>query len=159
VKVDISKRAQRASDRIDARWAMYGVYAASADGSLAFLAIDPLSLLYRLAATSPRRASTPSATPVYFASASKWRPLIVPKPATTADHDHAHAAAPDSCGDGVGTGAGGSAGTGGTASCTPPVPGSHRTNPLFTDQYTADPAPFVDGCTFYINCGHASSYK
>jgi beta-xylosidase len=27
-------------------------------------------------------------------------------------------------------------------------------NPLFTDQYTADPAPFVDGCTFYIHCGH-----
>jgi beta-xylosidase len=27
-------------------------------------------------------------------------------------------------------------------------------NPLFTDQYTADPAPLVDNCTFYIACGH-----
>jgi hypothetical protein len=52
-----------------------------------------------------------------------------------------------------GTGAGG-ASTGGAASCAPPAAGSRGKNPLFTDQYTADPAPFVDGCTFYINCGH-----
>jgi hypothetical protein len=48
----------------------------------------------------------------------------------------------------------GGSNTGGSAGCTPPAPGSHGTNPLFSDQYTADPAPFVDGCTFYINCGH-----
>jgi beta-xylosidase len=52
-----------------------------------------------------------------------------------------------------GTGTGG-ASTGGSGNCTPPAPGSRGTNPLFTDQYTADPAPFVDGCTFYIDCGH-----
>jgi hypothetical protein len=39
-------------------------------------------------------------------------------------------------------------------SCTPPVAGSRGTNPLFTDQFTADPAALVDGCTFYIQCGH-----
>jgi len=38
--------------------------------------------------------------------------------------------------------------------CTPPVAGSKGTNPLFTDQYTADPAALADGCTFYIACGH-----
>jgi hypothetical protein len=52
-----------------------------------------------------------------------------------------------------GTGTGGAT-TGGSGNCAPPASGSHGTNPLFTDQYTADPAPFVDGCTFYINCGH-----
>jgi len=43
---------------------------------------------------------------------------------------------------------------GGTTGCPAPTSGSHSTNPLFTDQYTADPAPFVDNCTFYIACGH-----
>src|SRR6478736_434225 len=46
------------------------------------------------------------------------------------------------------------AGSAGQATCTPPVAGSQGKNPLFSDQYTADPAPFVDNCTFYINCGH-----
>jgi beta-xylosidase len=27
-------------------------------------------------------------------------------------------------------------------------------NPLFTDQFTADPGALVDDCTFYIHCGH-----
>lgn len=53
---------------------------------------------------------------------------------------------------------GGSAATGGTngttANCAPPSPGSKATNPLFTDVFSADPAPFVHDCTFYINCGH-----
>ncbi len=40
------------------------------------------------------------------------------------------------------------------AGCTPPAPGSKGTNPLFSDQFTADPAALVDGCTFYITCGH-----
>jgi hypothetical protein len=51
-------------------------------------------------------------------------------------------------------GGAGAAGSAGQSACTPPVPGSKGKNPLFTDQYTADPAPFVDHCTFYINCGH-----
>jgi hypothetical protein len=49
---------------------------------------------------------------------------------------------------------GGAAGAGGATNCTPPAAGSRGMNPLFSDQYTADPAPFVDGCTFYIHCGH-----
>jgi hypothetical protein len=54
----------------------------------------------------------------------------------------------------AGAGAGG-AGTGGsTSSCAGPAPGSKGTNPLFTDQFTADPAVMVDNCTFYIQCGH-----
>lgn len=32
--------------------------------------------------------------------------------------------------------------------------GSSGTNPLFTDQFTADPGAMVDQCTFYIQCGH-----
>jgi beta-xylosidase len=52
-----------------------------------------------------------------------------------------------------GTATGGTSGTGGS-SCTPPAAGSKGTNPLFTDQYTADPAALVHNCTFYINCGH-----
>jgi len=53
-------------------------------------------------------------------------------------------------------GTGGSSGTGGSGgtTCAPPSPGSSGRNPLFTDQYTADPAPMVHGCTFYIACGH-----
>lgn len=42
----------------------------------------------------------------------------------------------------------------GGGACTGPVPGTQSTNPLFSDQYTADPAAMVDGCTFYIACGH-----
>jgi beta-xylosidase len=34
------------------------------------------------------------------------------------------------------------------------MPGSQGKNPLFTDVYTADPGALVDGCTFYIHCGH-----
>jgi Glycosyl hydrolases family 43 len=61
---------------------------------------------------------------------------------------------------------GGSAATGGTAStggtttggttgaCTPPKAGTSKSNPIYTDVYTADPAVMVDNCTFYIACGH-----
>jgi len=52
---------------------------------------------------------------------------------------------------GVTRGAGGAAGA---EACPPPAVGSKGQNPLFSDQYTADPAPFVHGCTFYIHCGH-----
>jgi hypothetical protein len=41
-----------------------------------------------------------------------------------------------------------------SGSCTPPKAGTSKTNPLFTDQYTADPGAMVDNCTFYIACGH-----
>jgi hypothetical protein len=50
--------------------------------------------------------------------------------------------------------AGSAAGSGGTHACPQPMPGSHGTNPLFTDQYTADPGALVHDCTFYIQCGH-----
>lgn len=40
------------------------------------------------------------------------------------------------------------------ASCPAPKAGSSKSNPLFTDVYTADPAVMVDRCTFYIQCGH-----
>ncbi|MFC1641319.1 family 43 glycosylhydrolase [Myxococcota bacterium] len=43
---------------------------------------------------------------------------------------------------------------GGSTDCLPPALGSKGTNPLFTDQHTADPAPLVHNCTFYITCGH-----
>ncbi len=52
------------------------------------------------------------------------------------------------------SGAGGASSTGGAAACTPPAAGSKGTNPLFTDQFTADPGAFVHDCTFYIQCGH-----
>ncbi len=52
-------------------------------------------------------------------------------------------------GGGAGAVNGGAAGT-----CNAPKAGSTGKNPLFSDQYTADPAPFVDKCTFYITCGH-----
>jgi beta-xylosidase len=51
-------------------------------------------------------------------------------------------------------GSAGSGGTGGTMPCAAPRPGSRGMNPLFTDQYTADPAPLVHDCTFYITAGH-----
>lgn len=55
----------------------------------------------------------------------------------------------------VGSGTGGGPGTGGsTGACTPPAAGSKGKNPLFTDVYTADPAPMVHNCAFYIACGH-----
>lgn len=38
--------------------------------------------------------------------------------------------------------------------CTPPKPGTSKTNPIFTDVYTADPGVMVDNCTFYIQAGH-----
>jgi Glycosyl hydrolases family 43 len=57
-------------------------------------------------------------------------------------------------GAGTGGSATGGSATGGSGNCTPPAAGSHGQNPLFSDQYTADPAPFVDGCTFYVHCGH-----
>jgi hypothetical protein len=52
-----------------------------------------------------------------------------------------------------GASGGPAAGSGGGA-CPGPMPGSQGKNPLFTDQYTADPGALVDGCTFYIHCGH-----
>jgi beta-xylosidase len=55
-------------------------------------------------------------------------------------------------------GAGGSAtpaaGSGGANGCQLPLPGSHGKNPLFSDQYTADPGALVHDCTFYVQCGH-----
>ncbi|MGC4086755.1 MAG: family 43 glycosylhydrolase [Polyangiaceae bacterium] len=48
----------------------------------------------------------------------------------------------------------GGAGTGGTTTCTPPATGTKGTNPLFTDVFSADPAPLVYNCTFYITAGH-----
>ena len=77
----------------------------------------------------------------------------------------------DAAGGSSGSGTGGTSGAGGTsgsagtngtggsggsgdAGCTGPQPGSSGKNPLFTDQYTADPAPLVHNCTFYIACGH-----
>jgi hypothetical protein len=53
-----------------------------------------------------------------------------------------------------GGGAAGGNGGGGGASCSGPVPGTSGTNPLFSDQFTADPGALVDNCTFYIQCGH-----
>ena len=50
-------------------------------------------------------------------------------------------------------GAMGGGGSGGTTACTLPM-SAKGNNPLFTDQFTADPAPFVHDCTFYIQCGH-----
>lgn len=38
--------------------------------------------------------------------------------------------------------------------CTPPKAGTSKSNPLFTDVYTADPGVMVDNCTFYIQAGH-----
>jgi hypothetical protein len=43
---------------------------------------------------------------------------------------------------------------GAPTTCVPPAPGSKGKNPLFTDQFTADPGAFVHHCTFYIQCGH-----
>jgi hypothetical protein len=45
-------------------------------------------------------------------------------------------------------------GTTASGSCTSPKAGTSKTNPIFTDQYTADPGAMVDNCTFYIACGH-----
>jgi hypothetical protein len=67
------------------------------DGTVA-IDLDPLSLLCRLAATVPPPRFHTIRYAGVLASASKWRPLIVPKPAHNADHDHAHAGTPDSCG-------------------------------------------------------------
>ncbi|MGC4089616.1 MAG: family 43 glycosylhydrolase [Polyangiaceae bacterium] len=55
---------------------------------------------------------------------------------------------------GAASGGAASGGSAGAGSCPVPTPGSKSTNPLFTDQYTADPAPLVYNCTFYIGCGH-----
>ncbi|HEX5076892.1 MAG TPA: transposase [Gemmatimonadaceae bacterium] len=65
------------------------------DGTVA-IDLDPLSLLCRLAATVPPPRFHTIRYAGVLASASKWRPLIVPKPTPSAD-DHAHAGAPDSC--------------------------------------------------------------
>jgi hypothetical protein len=41
-----------------------------------------------------------------------------------------------------------------STTCPTPVAGTSKSNPIFTDVYTADPAVMVDNCTFYIQCGH-----
>jgi putative transposase len=66
------------------------------DGTVA-IGLDPLSLLCRLAATVPPPRFHTIRYAGVLASASKWRPLIVPKPAPSADHDHAHPGAADLC--------------------------------------------------------------
>lgn len=48
----------------------------------------------------------------------------------------------------------GGAATGGSGDCASPAPGTSGQNPLFTDVFTADPAPMVHDCTFYITAGH-----
>lgn len=84
---------------------------------------------------------------------------------STGSPDAGRDARPDSRADegsAGGSGGGGSSGNGGsgggsgggTGACTPPAAGSKGKNPLFTDVYTADPAPLVHNCTFYIACGH-----
>ena len=56
---------------------------------------------------------------------------------------------------GRGGASGASAGGGaGTSACPAPASGTKGTNPLFTDQFTADPGVLVWNCTFYIQCGH-----
>ena len=64
---------------------------------------------------------------------------------------------------GQGAGAGSQAGAGGASAgapaagsgaCAGPKANTQGKNPLFTDQYTADPGALVDNCTFYIHCGH-----
>jgi beta-xylosidase len=60
----------------------------------------------------------------------------------------------DSGGSNASGGNAGSGGSAGSTDCTPPQPGSMGNNPLFTDTFTADPAPMVHNCTFYIACGH-----
>ena len=37
--------------------------------------------------------------------------------------------------------------------CAPPKPGTSKTNPIFTDVFSADPGVMVDNCTFYIQAG------
>ncbi len=56
---------------------------------------------------------------------------------------------------GAGTDSGGAGGSdAGQTICVSPPAGAKGTNPLFTDVFTADPAPFVDSCTFYIHADH-----
>jgi hypothetical protein len=47
--------------------------------------------------------------------------------------------------------------TNGVPSCTPPAAGTSKSMPLFTSITTADPAPLVDNCTFYITAGRDQS--
>jgi hypothetical protein len=51
-------------------------------------------------------------------------------------------------------GGAGTAGAAGATACQGPAPGTHGANPLFTDAFTADPAPLAHNCAFYITCGH-----
>lgn len=61
--------------------------------------------------------------------------------------------APTGGGESGGAATGGDGGSSGE-DCAGPLPGTSGQNPLFTDRYTADPAAFVHGCTFYVACGH-----
>ena len=74
--------------------------------------------------------------------------------ASTAGSNSAGASGAGTAGSSSTGGTGGVAGAAGQATCTPPMLGSMGKNPLFSDQYTADPAPMIDKCTFYITCGH-----
>jgi hypothetical protein len=38
--------------------------------------------------------------------------------------------------------------------CPAPKAGTSKSNPIFTDLYSADPGVMVDNCTFYIQAGH-----
>lgn len=42
----------------------------------------------------------------------------------------------------------------GSGKCPAPKPGTSKSNPIFTDVYSADPGVMVDNCTFYIQAGH-----
>jgi hypothetical protein len=67
------------------------------DGTVA-VDMDPLSLLCRLAALIPAPRFHTVRYSGVLAPASKWRPLIVPKPLPDARGDAASPGAPDSCG-------------------------------------------------------------
>ena len=62
---------------------------------------------------------------------------------------------PASAGDGAtAAGSGGSSSPDDPESCSAAQPGAQGKNPLLSDVFTADPGALVDGCTFYIHCGH-----
>jgi hypothetical protein len=67
------------------------------DGTVA-VDMDPLSLLCRLAALIPAPRFHTVRYSGVLAPASKWRPLIVPKPLPDARGDATSPGAPDSCG-------------------------------------------------------------
>jgi hypothetical protein len=103
------------------------------------------------------------------ASASKGDAALQPRDARASDPDQTgrtdastRDAGAGANHDGGSTIADGSADAGSTppdaggaaTTCLLPAPGTKGKNPLFTDQYTADPGALVHNCTFYIQCGH-----